>query len=811
MREQQRGATRITSGRRLLRLEPLEARQLLAVDVPQVVELRPTTTGFDLQLSFALDPAALNLYDGLDPALDPADLTLVGDVAGPVFGSLFWEATTQTLSFIKTGEPLLADRYRLTIPSRADGLVDVSGTLLDGDADGTPGEDFVAEWVMRESTARVLSLSDFARAPGQYDRLAADGQLTVRLDNAAGVKQLAFRLDYDPILFDVTSALTDLMLPAGWRIDSVNLATPGVSLVSLSGSTPLPAGPRDLLTMRAEVRQNAPADSMGRLVVSAVEINHGEIPARGDVAIGLTSLFGDVTGDGTWSAFDASLIARVAVGLDDGFDAYDWIDPRLVGDTSGSQGISGLDASFVARRAVGLPQAEIPTVTNGSLWFVSLTGDDDGEGTASDPWRHPQTALNRARPGDTIVLAAGRYDASLQTSVAGTAERPITVRAAESGNVTLTHSSGRMLQLLHPHYLVAGIHFDGQFGTRDAIQVSVDADGGVLRDIEVFNGRADGIDLGENNTTSLPSDFLEGFRIENAVVHHFLNFDNGQRLDAHAIVAGGVRDFIIRSTEAFLVSGDTFQLQDGGWDHVQVTGSRFWNGPLDVAAGGFPAGVHPGENAIDTKQDERLGLRGRLEVRNSDFFGWTSDFITNAAALNLKESVDAVVTGNRLFNNEIALRLRGRDNESFPDAGAHVTVKNNLLFGNLVAIRHEDGINQLHIVNNTFGVGNQATLVRAPRSVPAGRGFQVLNNLFLAEELPEEAVDESNLLVDSSSFVRAVEHDYRLVIGSAAINAGTVHPEVLFDFVGTPRPVGAQADAGAWEFVPDEFFTALGQ
>ncbi|MCA9249181.1 MAG: hypothetical protein KDA42_18795 [Planctomycetales bacterium] len=89
-------------------------------------------------------------------------------------------------------------------------------------------------------------------------------------------------------------------------------------------------------------------------------MNSGELAADGDDAVQRVTLFGDASGDGTYSALDASLVARVAVGLDSGFDAANLIDPIILADVTGDGTLSALDASFIARKAVGLNQPEMP-------------------------------------------------------------------------------------------------------------------------------------------------------------------------------------------------------------------------------------------------------------------------------------------------------------------------------------------------------------------------------------------------------------------------------------------------------------------
>jgi len=64
---------------------------------------------------------------------------------------------------------------------------------------------------------------------------------------------------------------------------------------------------------------------------------------------GIGILYGDVSGDGVVSAYDAALVAQAAVGLIS-FTS----DQLKAGDVSGDGAISAYDAALIAQRAVGL-------------------------------------------------------------------------------------------------------------------------------------------------------------------------------------------------------------------------------------------------------------------------------------------------------------------------------------------------------------------------------------------------------------------------------------------------------------------------
>jgi len=243
--------------------------------------------------------------------------------------------------------------------------------------------------------------------------------------------------------------------------------------------------------------------------------------------------------------------------------------------------------------------------------------------------------------------------------------------------------------------------------------------------------------------------------------------------------------------EIYYVSGDAIQLQYGGWDNVLIENSNLWNAPLPSARGGAPAGVYPGENGIDTKYYLSDG-RGKLTIKNVTAHGWKSNYITNAAAFNIKHNVEVIFDGITTYDNDIAFRLRGPGS----NGGAWVTVKNAVIYDSGRGIRYEDAIENLHIYNTTFG-NNIINYFQSAGGY--GAGFNVQNSLFLNQK-PNEAISTSNLAVSSSAFKNISANDYHLNQNSIAINNGISLSEVSTDIDGVPRPQGNKYDVGAYEY-----------
>ena len=85
-----------------------------------------------------------------------------------------------------------------------------------------------------------------------------------------------------------------------------------------------------------------------------------------------------------------------------------------------------------------------------------------------------QKAVTAAKPGDTITLSPGEWkDAELLLDTQGTAEAPITMRAAEPGKTVLTGKS--RLRFGGNHLVVTGLFFKGAYHKDDLIQFRKDS------------------------------------------------------------------------------------------------------------------------------------------------------------------------------------------------------------------------------------------------------------------------------------------------------------------------------------------------
>ncbi|MCP3974566.1 MAG: hypothetical protein GY720_08750, partial [bacterium] len=314
----------------------------------QVTSLTPTPSGFTVLFNRAIDSSELNLYDTTVDAFGPADVTLVGAASGAIAGSLVVDAGAGQFTYIATGGPLANDTYTVSLRSGADGFKDGAGELLDGNADGSSGDDYSGQFSVTAFSGRTLSIPDIARGPGQTLDLPATGSgLPLRLSDGAGVTSVSFTLNYDPALLQVNGVNPGSGLPAGATLTLTGPA--GAQTITVTSPTPLAAGELELVRLDADVPDSAPYTSKQLLDIADVSVNGGAIEARGDDGLQLIGYFGDTTGNAEYSTLDAQYLLNVVVKRNTGFGDYRNADPVILGDISGDGRLTGIDGALILR------------------------------------------------------------------------------------------------------------------------------------------------------------------------------------------------------------------------------------------------------------------------------------------------------------------------------------------------------------------------------------------------------------------------------------------------------------------------------
>jgi len=307
------------------------------------------------------------------------------------------------------------------------------------------------------------------------------------------------------------------------------------------------------------------------------------------------------------------------------------------------------------------PDLSFADIAPTRVFHVAVTGLDGSAGTATQPWRTINYAVNRLRPGEAAYVHAGTYFerviiGSLATN--GTATAPIHLMAAPGEARPVLRGgdakSGSMLRIQRSYWVVSG--FDIQVAGSQVHGARFEgAHFSVVRDSEVSGGTGPAGVVFHSGATDV------GF-LRNKV-HHF----TWDTQDSHGIlVLPDTARIVIQDNESWGNGGDSFQCQ----------------GP-DVATGtALPTDIfvennrfhEDRENAVDIKTCDRITLRG------NKFYGYRpAATAPQGAAVVIHMSARRIlVEGNRLWNNGRGLSLGGV--QVWPEPVTDVIVRRNLVF-----------------------------------------------------------------------------------------------------------------------------------
>ena len=142
-----------------------------------------------------------------------------------VLGSLLVDAGLKKITFLKTGEILAPGDYTLRLKSGSEAFHDLAGQRLDGNADGTAGDDYTRTLTIDGPTTPVIiGLPDVTRGAGQPVNLPANNLaagLPLSITNGTGVAGIDLRLQYDPALLEIPDFTLD-------QVPCANLAADGM-------------------------------------------------------------------------------------------------------------------------------------------------------------------------------------------------------------------------------------------------------------------------------------------------------------------------------------------------------------------------------------------------------------------------------------------------------------------------------------------------------------------------------------------------------------------------------------------------------
>lgn len=143
----------------------------------------------------------------------------------------------------------------------------------------------------------------------------------------------------------------------------------------------------------------------------------------------------DLAANVFWSPLVADLkpIGERSIVADPKFVGPQWEDYRLAND---SPALKLLDETRPAGAFAAVGDAS-PQLGKPSTLHVSAAGRDGFDGSEQRPWRTIQHAVDRARPGDTVLVHPGIYPEPVSIKRGGVEGRPLIIRAAEKWKAIL--------------------------------------------------------------------------------------------------------------------------------------------------------------------------------------------------------------------------------------------------------------------------------------------------------------------------------------------------------------------------------------
>lgn len=402
-----------------------------------------------------------------------------------------------------------------------------------------------------------------------------------------------------------------------------------------------------------------------------------------------------------------------------------------------------------------------------ATYVVAPNGSDNSPGTGAAPWRTLKHAARSVRAGDRVEVRAGSY-AGFGLRTSGTEGAPIEFIADD--NVVITGGNGRARD---------GINLEG------ASHVVIDG-------FEVIGAKRAGVRaVGPSSG---------GQRFSQRVTLRNLRTRNNR---VWGVFTGFVNDLLIENVEA---SGSVEQhgiyVSNSG-DRPVVRRCRAW-------------GNHA--SGIQLNADASAGLDGVIEGALVEQNVIYDNGRRGGAAINLDGVRDSRIVNNLLYNNHASGVALFQIDGGAPSTGN--TIAHNTIVqpsDGRWAIVLENGAIDTTIANNILlnaHVFRGAISVSADSLTGLASDHNALKPRFSTNSgnsaIPlgawqfSAARDRNSVAADAERlFVNPADGDYRLRKDAPARDLATAEHAVAVDLNGDPRPIGAAADAGAFEWSDD--------
>uniref|UniRef100_UPI003B5CD061 choice-of-anchor Q domain-containing protein n=1 Tax=Shewanella gaetbuli TaxID=220752 RepID=UPI003B5CD061 len=430
----------------------------------------------------------------------------------------------------------------------------------------------------------------------------------------------------------------------------------------------------------------------------------------------------------------------------------------------------------------------------GTDYYVSPEGDDNNDGlSSSTPFQDPQTAADRAGPGDRILLMPGTYVSGHYSSVinlanSGTADNWISIEPLEPNTVHFDVNGNIGVVLTGAAYVrVKGLKMKGIADTLTPVEAES------LRLENPYSIGLVGNGIG-TETKQLPSG-------ENAFPHHIIIEENYISWMSGGCIGTKRADYIlIRNNEVHHCGLYNIWAQSGisVWENFNY------------------------DDNVDTYRTVITGNRSYSNYNHFKFYAssdaTTADsytdgngIIIDALAINqgyLNDGADGVYTGRTLIENNLVYDNGGKGINIY--ASDNIDVIHNVSYKNG---QHPEIPGEIAL-GDTANVRMLNNIIYADASEPVFFAYQtqnilIDNNIIYKDISLDASFDNTNMATNtiegidpllSSPDTQDENADFTLLNDSPAIDAAVTTELVNhIDFNGLPRPQGLAADIGAYE------------
>ena len=374
--------------------------------------------------------------------------------------------------------------------------------------------------------------------------------------------------------------------------------------------------------------------------------------------------------------------------------------------------------------------------TSASTYYVATNGSDSNPGTLASPWLSISNSLGKMKGGDTLYIRGGTYTGSVDISKpSGTSTSTPTVVKAYNGEAVILKGNSISSG---SSSLIGVNHFiiDGITFTGSNIGYIVES----VNDVTIKNSTVH--DVGQqgwfihNNSSYVTLDHSTVYNTG------LLTNMNGEGIyigtAASSAPYDNTNNVSITNNTVYNIADEGIELKNASYK-ILVDGNTFTN--INNANNSYGLGG------------------GAIEINESSgYSGNPQDIIRN----------------NVISNTPIGIRV---------DTGA--TVYNNIVYGVSGTGIQVDNSNSY--ARNVYFNTIDATTAKA---LSGGSSQTVKNNIGPSLS--------GNVASNSAFYVNAANHDYHLVSGSSAINAGAAISGITTDKDGVTR--ASPPDMGAYEY-----------